>query len=102
MAAFLLFMLGAWVMLSLISNRNTTQAEERLDRIGRPKSLADIELSQQKSKDRCNGVKDAVSSLGSALEPQSELENSNLKIKLANAGFRSETAAAVYQGLRMA
>jgi tight adherence protein C len=102
LVAFLVFMAGAWFMLSLISNRNTSQAEERLDRLGRPKSLAEIELEDEKSRDRFSGMKDAVSSLGAALEPQSELEKNKLKIMLANAGFRSEAAAAVYHGLRMA
>jgi tight adherence protein C len=100
--AFLVFMAGAWFMLSLISNRNTSQAEERLDRLGRPKSLAEIELEDERSRDRFSGMKDAVSTLGAALEPQSELEKNKLKILLANAGFRSEAAAAVYHGLRMA
>jgi len=67
MVAFLVFMAGAWLMLTLISNRNTSQAEERLERIGRPKSLAEIELSSERSKDRFAGMKDAVSTLGSAL-----------------------------------
>jgi tight adherence protein C len=95
-------MAGAWFMLSLISNRNTSQAEERLERLGRPKSLAEIELDDERSRDRFSGMKDAVSTLGAALEPQSELEKNKLKIMLANAGFRSEAAAAVYHGLRMA
>src|SRR5260370_40502366 len=33
--------------------------------------------------------------------PQMELEQSELKIKLANAGFRSESAVSVYLGLRL-
>jgi tight adherence protein C len=102
LVAFLVFMAGAWFMLSLISNRNTSQAEERLERLGRPKSLAEIELDDERSRDRFAGMKDAVSTLGVALEPQSELEKNKLKIMLANAGFRSEAAAAVYHGLRMA
>jgi len=102
LVSFLVFMAGAWFMLSLISNRNTSQAEERLDRLGRPKSLAEIELEDERSRDRFSGMKEAVSTLGVALEPQSELEKSKLKIILANAGFRSEAAAAVYHGLRMA
>ena len=77
-------MAGAWFMLSLISNRNTSQAEERLERLGRPKSLAEIELDDEKSRDRFSGMKEAVSSLGTALEPQSELEKSKLKIMLAD------------------
>jgi tight adherence protein C len=102
LVAFLVFMAGAWMMLSLINNRNSSKAEARLDRIGRPKSLAEIDLATGKSgEDRYSGLKATMSNLGAALEPQSELERSTLKIKLANAGFRSESAAAVYQGLRM-
>jgi tight adherence protein C len=103
MLAFMVFMGGAWLMLTLISNRNTSIAEERLERIGRPKSLAEIDLGGGKSKaDRFTGLRENLSNLGTALEPQSELEKNALKIKLANAGFRSETAASVYQGLRVA
>src|SRR5947209_3573014 len=95
-------MFGAWTMLSLLSRRNMTRAEERLERIGRPKSLAEIELTQKKQQDRFSGLKETMSSLGNVLEPHSALEKSSLKIKLANAGFRSESAASVYQGLRVA
>ena len=63
LVSFLVFMAGAWFMLSLISNRNTSQAEERLDRLGRPKSLAEIELDDERSRDRFSGMKDAVSTL---------------------------------------
>jgi len=100
--AFVIFMGGAWLMLSLINNRNTTKAEMRLERIGRPKSLAEIDLAAGKATDdRFGALKATMSNLGAALEPQSDLERNSLKIKLANAGFRSESAAAVYHGLRM-
>ena len=36
------FVVGVWSVLSLISNRNS-RAQERLDRISRPASLAEIE-----------------------------------------------------------
>jgi len=100
--AFVIFMGGAWLMLSLINNRNTTKAEMRLERIGRPKSLAEIDLAAgTATDDRFGALKATMSNLGAALEPQSDLEKNSLKIKLANAGFRSESAAAVYHGLRM-
>jgi tight adherence protein C len=101
LGAFAVCMIGAWSMLSLLSRRNMTRAEERLERIGRPKSLADIDLAQKKADERFSGLKDTMSSLGNVLEG-SELEKSSLKIKLANAGFRSESAASVYQGMRLA
>src|SRR4051812_20579535 len=85
----------------MISNRNS-QAEERLERIGRPKSLVEIELAQAESAGgRFKGLQDAFKSLGGAMEPGTELEKNSLRIKLANAGFRSENAAGVYLGIRV-
>ncbi|MBX7104055.1 MAG: type II secretion system F family protein [Gemmataceae bacterium] len=101
MVVFLLIMGGIYFALQLLSNR-TSHTEERLERIGRPKSLMEIDLNTQPRAERFTGLKDAATSLGGALEPQSELERSALRIKLANAGFRSESAASVYQGIRMA
>jgi tight adherence protein C len=97
---FVAFVAATFWVLSLISNRNS-QAEERLERIGRPKSLVEIEMSQSESKSRFGGLKDIFSNLGSSMESKSELEKSSLRIKLANAGFRSEQAATVYLGIRV-
>jgi tight adherence protein C len=91
---------GLFALLSLLSNRNS-RAVERLDRISRPASLAEIEDPKQK-KDRFQGVMETAKALSGPLMPQSELEQSQLKIKLANAGFRSDSAVAVYMGLRVA
>jgi len=97
---FVAIMAGTFWLLSMISNRNS-QAEERLERIGRPKSLVEIEMAQLEGKQRFSGLKDMFSNLGGAMEPHSEMERSNIRIKLANAGFRSESAAAVYAGIRV-
>ncbi|QDU18576.1 type II secretion system F family protein [Urbifossiella limnaea] len=91
---------GTFWVLSAISSRNS-QAEERLERIGRPKSLLDIDVNGPESRQRFAGIKDMFSNLGGAMEPQSELEKNTLRVKLANAGFRSEQAASVYLGLRV-
>jgi tight adherence protein C len=97
---FLIIMGGIWYALSLLSSR-TTRAEERLERFGRSRSMSDIDLGSQQRVERFAGLKEAASSLGGALEPQSDLEKNNLKIKLANAGFRSESAPSVYHGIRL-
>ncbi|MBA4067237.1 MAG: secretion protein [Isosphaera sp.] len=86
-------------LLSSISTRNS-QAEERLERIGRPKSLVEIEMSQDQGRGRFAGLKDAFSNLGGVMNA-SEGEKNSLKIQMANAGFRSDGAAAVYQGIRV-
>lgn len=91
---------GTFWVLSMVSSRNS-QAEERLERLGRPKSLVEIEMAQLDNKNKYSGLKDMFSNLGGAMEPQSELEKNSLRIKLANAGFRSEQAARVYSGIRV-
>lgn len=98
---FFAIMIGTFWLLSLISQRNS-QAEERLERIGRPKSLAELEINDRESQNRFKGLKDQLSKFGAAMEPQSDLEKNSLKVKLANAGFRHESAPAIYQGLRVA
>lgn len=94
-AALVAFIFGA---LTLISNRNS-RASERLDRISRPQSLAEIEDPKNK-KERFQGMMETAKALSKPLMPQTELEQSELKIKLANAGFRSDSASAVYLGIR--
>ena len=92
---------AAFWLLSLISKRNSL-AEDRLDRIGRPKSLVDLDMSQHTSRDRFNGLKDVFTKLGANMQPKSDLERDGIRVKLANAGFRSESATAVFQGVRLA
>jgi tight adherence protein C len=95
-------MAGTWYVLSLISKRNS-QAENRLERLGRPKSLAEIDIARKVDSKGLAGLKKTIEGLGSSMtEGQSDLEKNSLRLKLANAGFRSESAPAIYQGLRIA
>jgi tight adherence protein C len=96
---FIAIVSGVFWLLSAISTRNS-QAEERLERIGRPKSLVEIEMAQAETKGRFAGLKEAFSNLGTQIDNSNEVDRNSLKIKMANAGFRSENAAAVYQGIR--
>ncbi|MFL5242743.1 MAG: type II secretion system F family protein [Gemmataceae bacterium] len=96
--AFLGMVMGVWAVLSVISQRNS-KASDRLARISRPASLADMDDPQVK-KDRFQGVMDTAKALSQPLMPQTELEQSQLKVRLANAGFRSDSAVSVYLGLR--
>jgi tight adherence protein C len=97
---FVFIMIGTFLGLNAISSRNS-HAEDRLERIGRPKSLTDLEVNAFESRQNFAGLRKAFSNLGSAME-QNELEKNTLKVDLANAGFRGENAVAVFQGLRIA
>src|SRR5437764_9359593 len=96
------FVFGIWSVLSMISQRNS-RAQERLTRMSRPASLVDIDTAQSVSKEpRMQGIMDTAKALSKPLMPQTELEQSALKIRLANAGFRSDSAMTVYLGLQFA
>jgi tight adherence protein C len=94
------FAAGVFWLLNMLSNRNS-RAEDRLDRIGRPRSLVELEMSHAESRQRFAGLKDAFSKLGERMEPTNELEKSATRVKLANAGFRGENAPVVFQGIKL-
>jgi tight adherence protein C len=91
-----------WSVLNIVSERNR-RANERLQRHSRPASLAEIEDPKVVRKaERFQAVAEMAKAISQPVMPQTELEQSALRVKLANAGFRSEHAPAVYSGLRVA
>lgn len=90
-----------WAVLSSISSRNS-RALDRLARLSRPPSLADADVAARDDNQRFAGLMEMAKAISKPLQPQSELEQSALKIKLANAGFRSDAAPVVYSGVRFA
>src|SRR5438477_4794894 len=73
---FLGIVLGIWAVLSGISNRNS-RALDRLARLSRPPSLADIEDPKQKT-ERFKGLVDTAKMFASPMMPQTELEQNAL------------------------
>jgi tight adherence protein C len=98
---FLGIVLGIWAVLSAVSNRNS-KALERLQRLSRPTSLAELEDPRLTKDTRFQGLVETAKALSNPLMPKTALEQSALKTKLANAGFRSDAAPMVYSGLRLA
>lgn len=92
------FVVGVFAVLTMLSNRNS-RAADRLEKLSRPASLAEIEDPKQK-KERFQNFMETAKALSRPLMPKTDLETSQLKIKLANAGFRSDSAVAVYLGIR--
>lgn len=97
---FLGIVMGIWAVLSAISSRNS-RAMERLARLSRPRSLADIEEMKPEN-EKFKGLIDTAKAMSAPMMPKTDLEHSALKTKLANAGFRSEAAPMVYSGIRFA
>src|SRR5689334_959558 len=92
--------MAIWAVLSMISQRNS-KALERLARISRPQSVGDMDPKLAKP-ERFQGIMETAKALSGPLMPQTELEQNALKVRLANAGFRSDSAASIYLGLRFA
>src|SRR5436853_5489377 len=84
------FVFGVFAVLSMLSQRNS-RAAQRLDRFSRPASLAELEDPKLTKKDRFQGIMETAKAFSSPLMPKTELEQSELKLKLAHAGFRSES-----------
>jgi tight adherence protein C len=93
--------MAIWSVLSMVSNRNS-KALDRLARISRPRSIAELDMEANKKSEKYKGLVDAAKSISSPLMPQTETEQNALKVKLANAGFRSDAAPMVYSGMRLA
>jgi tight adherence protein C len=99
---FLGIVMGIWAVLSMISSRNS-RALDRLQRLSRPQSLAEIEDPAAKAKaEKFAGIIETAKALATPLMPQTDLERDALKTRLANAGFRSDAACMVYSGIRVA
>jgi tight adherence protein C len=101
-AVFISITLGTWVALGLVAGR-PRNAEDRLRRLldskgGRDESELNLtkrhELFQAK-------VTAAANQLGKSLRPADEEQLGKVRLKLLNAGFRQESAVAVYFGLKL-
>lgn len=94
--------IGIWSVLNILSERNK-HSQERLQRHGRPVSHADAgEARLTKKPERFQAMAEMAKAISQPVMPQTDLEQSALRVRLANAGFRGEGAAAVYSGLRVA
>jgi tight adherence protein C len=87
-----------WLLYSLASNRNG-KTEERLERFGRlgGPDPASSRTGGEKLQDL---LEKAAPALAKPLTPQTEQEQSALRVKLSNAGWRSESAVATYLGIK--
>ena len=102
-AMFGAFAAVAWWVLELVAG-GKSRAVERLDEIKNPRERRGPEdLSAMKKADTMTKMlQKATPALAKPLTPKSEIELSKLKTKLANAGFRSESAKSIFLGLKLA
>lgn len=88
-----------WLILSAISRRNVN-VEKRLEKFNRPATLADLEPPAL-GNEKIQGIMEKAMAFSKPLMPKTELEQSRLRVRLANAGFRSEKAVSIFLGIKM-
>ncbi|MFO0923407.1 MAG: type II secretion system F family protein [Pirellulales bacterium] len=92
-----------WFLFDLF-NRTTGRAEERLDMLSDPRRKADRENDARDSKKKealARVLEKASPALSKPLTPKTEAEMSVLKQRLVEAGFRSESAPAVFLSFKV-
>jgi len=101
LAIFGAFAAGAWWVLNSVA-AGKTRAVERLDELKDPSSRKqkDDDLAVKKTDTVTRVLEKASPALAKPLQPKNELEMSKLKTKLANAGFRKDSAGSVFLGFK--
>jgi len=85
-----------WAMFMLFAG-DSSRASERLDQL---KDMNSKSAGMNDNPNSMSMLEKAAPALSKAFEPKSKLEQNELKVKLANAGFNSPNATQVYAGAR--
>ena len=100
-AVFLGITFAAWAVLGMFAGKES-RASERLDELKDPSRREKGAAAGPKSNSVSSVLKRAAPAISKALQPKTELEQSTLKVRLANAGFNSPNAPTFYLAIKMA
>jgi len=95
-AVFIGFACAAWAIMSWMSGKSS-RADQRLDELRNP-----LMRSKDKADEQQSMLQKAAPARSKALQPKSELEQSKLKVSLANAGFNSPHSVEIYLAIKFA
>src|SRR5438093_9730166 len=99
-AVFGVIMFGAWALMSILADRDERPLE-RLKRLD-PLAARDRESPALRRNDRVQEILEmAAPTLSKPLMPKTAVEQSQLRLRLASAGWRGESAIPVYLGLKL-
>jgi len=90
--------IGIWALTSAFSSKDS-RASERLDELKDPGKRGE---NTEKAEGVSGAFKKAAPALSQAFKPKTELEESKLKVTLANAGFSSPSANTFFLAIKMA
>jgi tight adherence protein C len=97
---FAVITLMIWVMAKFFSS-DPSRATERLDELRDPTLRTNEKTGSTDSGKAMTALEKAAPKLSKALEPKTELEQNQLKVRLANAGFNSQAAPQIYLGTKV-
>jgi tight adherence protein C len=100
LALFGMFAALAWWILDRMAG-GRTRAQERLEELRLPRRRGPGESGAAKKADAMAKVLEKATPLAKAFEPKTEIEKSKLRLKLANAGFRGETAPTIFLSAKL-
>lgn len=102
---FVLFASGAWLLMDMLTSR-TSNAEQRLDEFRDPhlRKRKDLDAGKRgtTSENLARVLEMATPALSKPLTPKTESEVSKLRLRLAQAGFRSQAAGPLFLSLKFA
>lgn len=91
---------GMWATLSWFSGK-TNRASERLDEFNNPQLRGLLRDKDQSAKAQLGKMLEkAAPALSASLQPKNALEQSVLKVRLANAGYNSPNAPSIYLAIK--
>lgn len=90
---------GVWAVMGLFSG-GTDRATERLDELRNPNARGEPGRGGASKGGVTGMIEKAAPALSRALESKSELEQNELKVRLANAGFTNPGASQLYLALK--
>jgi tight adherence protein C len=100
-AVFGTFAIGVWWLLEVLSGQKN-RAAERLSELSNPASRRREDTLKGKKGDAMSKVLEmATPTFSKPLQPKTALEQSQLKAKLSAAGFRGDSAAGSFLGLKL-
>lgn len=86
-----------WALFSIF-NGDKSRATERLDELKDPAARGTEKILDEK---KMSVLEKAAPTLSKALEPKSDLEKDQMKVRLANAGFNAPNAPQMYMAARV-
>ncbi|MCA9091054.1 MAG: type II secretion system F family protein [Planctomycetaceae bacterium] len=92
---------GVWAILSAFTGKES-RVDVRLDELRDPRKRKETDEISGKSTGVSSAFKKAAPALSRAFQPTTDLEQSQLKVRLANAGFASSNASTFYLAIKMA